>query len=264
MTAVSPSIHPVPERRAETMLSLLSRLSEVGAVVGVGIYAFGLLRVSGQLRELDLSAPAVIASFSHPDMLMFGAGAMVSQISGAIVLGIIALLLLSADLLRSLNAVSYGTADHRAKVLVGAGILAILLVAGSRMWVGSLFVVVAMLVLTYHLVLRKLVAHTTLLLLLLFGIIFTGVFGAYLNPAPPMNARLDIASATDPNRDVLTGKFLGTSTDNQWVIAEKANGDAYDVRLVPITPTAQLKISEDARAQDHYRVLGVELWRVLT
>jgi hypothetical protein len=139
--------------------------------------------------------------------------------------------------------------------------VATIFILGARVWVGAAFVVGAIIVLAYHLLRRRHIAHTTLLLLLVFGITFTGVFGAYLNPAPPMDATV-VSSAESPGPEV-HGKFLGTSTDNQWIVAQPASNDDYEVRLIPISSATQLVITQDKSADDHYRTLGSELWKVI-
>jgi hypothetical protein len=71
-----------------------------------------------------------------------------------------------------------------------------------------------------------------------------------------------VSSAESPDPQI-QGKFLGTSADNQWIVAESKASEDYEVRLIPISSATQIVITQDKDADDHYRTLGSELWKAI-
>lgn len=238
----------------QRLAALASRWSEAAAVAGGGLYLLGVLRLTGELSDLHLSSPSVIANFAHSDILMLGVGVLVSQAAGAVVLAWLLGLFIS-DATRARVNDLLGQDDRRVRMasLATGMVGAVLLTLAARWWEGALFVALVTVWWSALWLARRPLTRAHLVAQVLCGLFLVGVAGSYLNPPPPARAVATTGETT------VEGLAVGMGEEGEWYIATAGDDGSYRLTVVggPAQKPDSMQILP-ARDQE-YRILYFEL-----
>src|SRR5690349_10525649 len=106
------------------------RATEAAGLAAAVLYALGMLRTVGELRDLHLSTPTVLAGFEHSDLLMKGVGVLASHIASLVLMIAAIVMFTSRSALTATNGKLLE--GNRGKNLVFVVIAGLLLLLGSR------------------------------------------------------------------------------------------------------------------------------------
>jgi hypothetical protein len=211
-----------------TVSTMVARLSETAAILAAGLYVLGVLRVSGELRELHLATPTVLAGFSYHDVLMKGVGVLVSHMASSLLLGGVLVCFASNAVLYSVNRViTRAYVPNRGQQVVGAAVvLAMLLTA--RFWEGLAFAIAVVLMVGQRYHRRIAIGRGLLSAIMVLGVVFTGLFGSYLHAPPLMTI-----TARENGMACTHGYLVGVGTLGQWFVAvHEPHRDAYNLEVL--------------------------------
>ncbi|MCW2925087.1 MAG: hypothetical protein JWM98_2491 [Thermoleophilia bacterium] len=212
---------------APSLLGLATRLSEIAAFAAAAMYGFGVLRITGELRGLDMSTPNLLANFEHSDVLMVGVGVLASHIASTAVMAGLAVLLVFADVRDRVSAVlerrrPLARAEMAVLIVAWLGLL-----AGARWWEGFVFVAVVLVMAGVMFVRRAPLSAGLVGLALVVGLLLNGVVGSYLNPPPLM------AVTIEHDGETTDGLLIGNGERGEWYVATRADRHVpYHVAII--------------------------------
>lgn len=245
---------PHAQQTMPSLVGLAMRLSEVAAFAAAAMYAFGVLRLTGELRGLDMSTPSLLANFEHSDVLMVGVGVLASHIASTSVMVALGVMLVFAGLRARASAV---TMRQRPLVPVeGAALVtaAIALLLGARWWEGFVFVTFVLAIAGASYVARRPLTAGVLGFALLVGVLLNGVVGSYLNPPPLMTVTVEHDDATTE------GLLVGNGERGEWYVATRDDGDApYRITVIGGDGGAPARLTMHPSDDSGYRVAGSAL-----
>jgi hypothetical protein len=248
----------IPVVAAATLPDIVRRLTEVAGLLAAMLYALGVLRITGELRELHLSAPTILSGFAHPDVLMKGIGVLVSQLSTTVVmLGALAVFA-SRSTLDGLNRLLLDERALRWWELALAAIAGIGLVLASRWWEGATYVAIVLVLLAWLEIRNRPATRALAIGVMLLGLLFVGVFGSYLHPPPLMHVTVEREDAT-----ALQGLLVGKGTDGEWYVAT-GTGDDEELEVVGGSSAKASRVAIEPADDRDYRTLYYQLtdgWR---
>ena len=239
-----------------TLPDIIKRLTEAAGILAALLYALGMMRLSGELRELHLSTPTIIAGFEHSDVLMKGVGVLMSHLASTLLLVGSIVVFASPAALAALNRVLVETGRRGRLELALTIVGAIVLALASRWWEGATYVLLVLALLVCLDVFSRPASRATALLVLLLGLLFVGVFGSYLHPPPMMHATV-IREGTE----TVEGRLVGKGTDGEWYIAleDEQDGDGYVLDIIGGSADEATRVVVEPSDDSEYRTLWYQL-----
>lgn len=241
----------LPPTATAALSDFARRATEAAGLAAALLYALGLLRTVGELRELHLSTPTVLAGFEHSDLLMKGVGVLASHMTSLIFM-LAAIVLFTS---RSALAHTNHSIEHRPRLqgvafLVVAGGTALL---ASRLWEGLAYTVVVVVIVGWLVIRRRPVTRLVALGVLAIGLGIIGFVGSYIHPPPPMHAAVEREDAKKAE-----GLLIGKGSAGDWYIATKEN-DTYRLEVIGGSVEKPASVVVEPADDSHYRTLASEL-----
>lgn len=242
----------IPAAVSTTSLSdFAKRATEAAGLAAAALYVLGMMRTVGELRDLNLSTPTVLAGFEHSDLLMKGVGVLASHISSLVLMvGAIAMFTSRSALeWTNLRIVRGG----RVRNLVLVMIAGLLLVLGSRMWEGLVFALLVVGLAVWLVVRRHHLTRPLALLTFVAGLGLIGIVGSYLHAPPPMRATVDREGGTE-----LAGLLIGKGAEGDWYLATE-RGSSFRLEVIGGSVEAPTSVTVHPADDEGYRTVAAEL-----
>ncbi len=215
-----------------------------------------MMRLAGELNEIHLSTPTVVAGFEHSDVLMKGVGVLMSHLASTLLLIGSIILFASPAALGALNRFLLRDGRRGRLELVGMIAAGVLLALCSRWWEGSAYVAIVLVLFVWLDVMDRPATRATALAVLMFGLLFIGLFGSYLHPPPLMHA-----TVIRENSETIQGRLVGKGTDGEWYVAleDTEDGSGYLLDLIGGSADEATRVVIEPADDREYRTLLYQL-----
>jgi hypothetical protein len=243
----------IPVAAVASLPDLVRRLTETAGLVAAMLYALGVLRITGELRELHLSTPTVLAGFAHADVLMKGVGVLVSQLSSTVVMLSAVAVFASSSCLAAVNRVLLDERALRRWELALVALVGVGLVLTTRWWEGAAYVALVFVLLAIYEVRNRPVTRALAIVVVLAGLLFVGVIGSYLHPPPLMGVTVERAEG-----GTLEGLLVGKGTDGEWYVATGEDDDE-ELEVVGGSGTKATRVAMQPADDAGYRTLYFQI-----